>query len=165
MSEYQNDFEAVRRLLSLKRHEVPPPGYFHRFSDQVIQRIRVGEAAAPAGWSEELYAQAPWLVRFLQSFGGKPVFAGSFAGALCMLLVFGIVYAERPDVELQPLVQATPTTASLAAVSPTSLAQQPVAQAGGIMVSTNPVFSLQPVGSAFGQQNPLVQPVSLSLGN
>jgi hypothetical protein len=31
------------------------------------------------------------------------------------------------------------------------------------MVSTNPVLSLQPVASLFGQQNPLAQPVSFSL--
>jgi hypothetical protein len=32
----------------------------------------------------------------------------------------------------------------------------------GIVSSTSPVLSLQPVASLFGQQNPLAQPVSFS---
>jgi hypothetical protein len=49
---------------------------------------------------------------------------------------------------------------SLAAVSP-SLYQS--ADQMGIVSSTNPVLSLQPVASLFGQQNSLAQPVSFSL--
>ena len=77
-----------------------------------------------------------------------------------MLLFLGIIYAERPEITSQPLLQAT-TAASLAAVSPVSLSQS--ADQTGIVSSTDPVLSLQPVASLFGQQNSLAQPVSFSL--
>jgi len=154
MNENENNFESLRRLLVLKRHESPPPGYFNNFSSRVLQRIQAGERAESTGLLE----------RFLQVFDVKPVFASGFAGALCLLLLFGIVYADRPDMTSQPLLQtAAITDASLAALSPPALSQ-PQNQMG-IVSSTNPVFSLQPVpvASSFGQQNPLIRPASFSL--
>ncbi len=66
MSENQPNFESLRRLLALKRHETPPPGYFNNFSRQVMARIRAGEAEAPASLSERLFAGMPWLLRWLE---------------------------------------------------------------------------------------------------
>jgi hypothetical protein len=77
-----------------------------------------------------------------------------------MLLLIGIVYAERPDLTPQPLLQAANNTTELAAVTSTVLSQP--ADQLGIVSSTNPVLSLQPMGSPFGQQNSLAQPVSFS---
>jgi hypothetical protein len=52
------DLERLRRLLALKRHETPPPGYFRTFSQQVIQRIEAEEqASASSGWRS-------WFNRF-----------------------------------------------------------------------------------------------------
>ncbi len=161
MNENENNFESLRRLMALKRHETPPPGYFDYFSRQVLQRIRAGDTGKSANWMEELLGQAPWLEKWLQAFNIKPVFASAFAGALCLLLILGIIIVERPDLTSQPVMQAvTPTTTSLAAVSPSVL--QSVDQMG-IVSSTNPVLSLQPVASLFGQQNSLAQPVSFSI--
>ena len=134
MSENENNnFESLRRLLVIKQHETPPPGYFNYFSSQVVHRIRAGDTGSAAGWLEDLYGEAPWMGKLLQVFSVKPVFASAFAGALCLLLVFGIIYAERPDMAPQPLLQtavtATPT-ASFASAEPMSLAQSP--DAGGL---------------------------------
>jgi hypothetical protein len=161
MSETENNFESLRRLLALKRHETPPPGYFNSFSSQVLQQIRAGHADPSANLAEELFTHAPWLAKLLHVFDARPVLASGFAGALCMLLLFGIVYAERPDLTPQPFLQAENSSTTLAAVTPTALSQP--ADQMGIVSSTNPVLSLQPVGSPFGQQNPLAQPVSFSL--
>ena len=96
MSENENDFEALRRLLALKRHEIPPPGYFEDFSSRVIGRIRAGEAAR----------ELPWLLRLLQAFEAKPAYPVALASALCMLLLFGIVSVEQsPELVSNPFSQ------------------------------------------------------------
>lgn len=120
MSNNDNDFEALRRLLALKRHELPPPGYFEDFSSRVIGRIRGAEAAP----------QLPWLLRFLQAFEAKPAYPVAFASALCTLLLFGIVSVEQsPELVANSAVTgplspsfsiAPPTGQSLAMVSSNS---------------------------------------------
>jgi hypothetical protein len=83
---------------------------------------------------------------------------------LFLLLVFGIIFADRPDSAPQPLLQAVAQNdggnPQLAVVSPMTLPDTTVHT--GIIASTNPVLSLQPVASLFGQQNPLVMPVDFS---
>jgi hypothetical protein len=166
MNENENNFESLRRLLAFKNRETPPPGYFNDFSRQVVARIRAGEAREPVTAAEQLFSEAPWLMRLLQNFQTKPAFAGAFAFALCLVLVFGIVFAERPDASApQPLLQtAEAASAPLTDVSPAALvAQQPSDQIMLAADSTNPATSLQPVASVFGQQNPFAQQVSFTV--
>jgi hypothetical protein len=154
MNENENNFEPLRRLLALKRHETPPPGYFNNFSGQIIASIRAGEVGKSS-------SETSWLVKLLQAFEFKPAFAGAFASALCLLLVFGIVYAERPDSSLEPLLpNSGQSTGSFATVTPSGL-PQPVDPIG-LIASNNAASSLQPVASLFGQQNLLAQQVSFS---
>jgi len=162
MNENENNFESLRRLLALKRHETPPPGYFENFSREVTARIRAGDA----GQTESASGQLPWLFRLLTAFEAKPAFTGAFASALCLLLVFGIVYAERPDVALQPLLTAQVDSPVNVPPSPMSLALNtlPVEQPALVPISsTNPVFSSQPAGSWFASQEATVQPVNFIL--
>jgi hypothetical protein len=158
MNESETNFESLRRLLALKRHEIPPPGYFNGFSDQVMSRIRAGEVDG----SREA-GESSWLLRFLQVFEAKPAFAGTFAFSLCMLLLFGIVYAERPDAATKTTFLATVGQSALSFADATSPVLSSSSVPTGLMVSTNPVLSLEPVSSLFGQPNPLAQPVSFPL--
>jgi len=160
MNENENNFESLRRLLALKRHETPPPGYFESFSAAVAARIRAGE-----GGAAERQIELPWLFRLLSTFEAKPAFAGAFASTLCLLLLVGIVFAERsPDVGSQPLLQIAQDSSQLAMADSDSLNSLPAEQTAMIPVSsTNPVFNTQSAASWFASQGATVQPASFML--
>src|SRR5258708_2301646 len=94
MSNAPEDFEQLRKLLTLKRHEQPPPGYFRDFSSHVMDGI---EAAHSRTGLERLWEEAPWLQRFFQSLESNSLFAGGFAASICALLLGGIVYSQYVD--------------------------------------------------------------------
>jgi hypothetical protein len=98
MSEDTENFEQLRRLLALKRHEQPPPGYFNNFSRQVILRIRAGEMGEDAAIFGRFSWEAPWLQRIWAALETKPILAGAFGLVLCSLLVAGVVFADKADV-------------------------------------------------------------------
>jgi hypothetical protein len=61
--------DKLQRLLALKRHEAPPPGFFEAFPDRVRARI-LAEVKAPApGWWERLAVGRFW----------RPALAGACA--------------------------------------------------------------------------------------
>lgn len=164
MNENGNNFESLRRLLALKRHETPPPGFFENFSGEVMVRIRVGEARA----AEQGGFSLAWLSRLVAAFEAKPAWSGAFASALCLLLLLGIVYAERPDMAQQPLLTTSaPAQASPLAVAPAVSFSAPPSVAPPAMVtvsSTNPIFDAQQYSPAwFGAQPVVAQPVNFTL--
>jgi|SRR5450756_19273 len=152
MNQSENNFKDLKNLLKLKRHEVPPPGFFNQFSDGVIARIREGESRGAGSFAERLNDSAPWLVRFLRIFEAKPGVIGGFATSLCLLLLFGVVLAERSESGPQNILTASSGQADSLVSSP-SLASATTPEFGsadgGIAISTN--ASLQPVASVFGQ--------------
>lgn len=89
MDQNTENFDSLRRLLALKRHEQPPPGYFNRFSRDVMARIKAGERGGEIG------SEISWWERFLSVFDVKPVFAGAFGTAVCAFLVSGIISSEQ----------------------------------------------------------------------
>jgi hypothetical protein len=97
MSPEHEEFEELRRLLAIKRHEQPPPGYFNNFSRQVIARIKAGETRAADSFLERLLARVPWLRTLWEGFEAKPIVAGAFGVGVCGLLVVGLVSSERTD--------------------------------------------------------------------
>jgi hypothetical protein len=111
MNPDSENFDSLRKLLALKRHEIPPPGYFDRFSRDVMARIKVGDTGG------ELGEERSWLKRLLSVFDVKPVFAGAFGTAVCAFLISGLVTAERtpalamsaPGTIVDPVSGNTPT--------------------------------------------------------
>jgi hypothetical protein len=109
MSPESENFESLRRLLALKRHEQPPPGYFDKFSSRVLARIEAGEAGA--GYAT---AGAGWWQRLRMAFEAKPIFAGAFGAGICAVLISGILNSEQtgtlPAVLTPLAAQAAPTS-------------------------------------------------------
>src|SRR5262249_53885381 len=82
-------FHDLRRLLRLKRYEQPPPGYFDRFSRQVMVRIEAGESGEAPSFLQS------WLPRLWASLGAKPILAGAFGITVCSVLIAGVAYSDR----------------------------------------------------------------------
>ena len=158
MKEINNNFEELKQLLKLKRHEVPPPGYFNNFSGDVISRIRTGEAGGRQSLVERLHENAPWLMDWLRIFESKPGLIGGFATSLCLLLLLGVVLADRPDSVPAGLLASSQPVPGAASSLASAVVPLVASDNSGIAVTTNPVISLQPVATLFsGQQNPLFQ--------
>ena len=82
----KDQFRPLRRLLALKRHEQPPPGFYHDFSSQVIARLRAGDVGEPENFLQRLLSEAPWLERWWGAFANRPTLAGAFGAGACALL-------------------------------------------------------------------------------
>src|SRR5690348_6171785 len=108
MNSDSENFDSFRQLLALKRHEVPPPGYFDRLPRDIMARIKAGDTG------NELGADLSWFRRLLNVFDVKPVFAGAFGTAVCAFLAIGFVTSERtPAFAAGAATPVGPTIASL----------------------------------------------------
>ena len=87
------NFEQLRRLLALKRHEQPPPGYFNSFSAQVIARIKAGERGEDTSSLWQLFWEGNWLQKVWSAMESKPALAGAFGVMVCGLLLSGVIYS------------------------------------------------------------------------
>ncbi len=90
MEPLPEDRDVLRRLMALKRHETPPPGYFRDFSRQVRRRIESDEAALNAsGWRKYL----PFSGRLPQWRS-----ANALIGAGLALLAVTALFLRKPSV-------------------------------------------------------------------
>jgi hypothetical protein len=117
MEQENQDFESLRRLLSLKKHEQPPPRFFNEFSGNVISRIRAQRSGANS--MARLESEAPWLIRFWQTLANKPIAAWGVGAAVSALVLGGILMAEKPASQVNlGGANATPDNLGLAATQP-----------------------------------------------
>jgi hypothetical protein len=94
MSPIPDDFEQLRRLLALKRHEQPPPGYFHGFSRQIIVRIQAGELGDQSEASFWSFSGGSFIQRIWATLDARPVLAGAFGVAVCGFFVVGALLSD-----------------------------------------------------------------------
>jgi hypothetical protein len=83
MNSDPDNFEAVRKLMALKRHEQPPPGYFDRLPHRIASRLE-REGGEPGFWE-----------KILAGFTFRPAFAYSFALAAFGALTFSVISSIR----------------------------------------------------------------------
>jgi hypothetical protein len=112
MDSRPDDFIELRRLLALKRHEQPPPGYFDGFSRKVIVRIRAGEEIRDNSFFGVFAWEGSWLQRLWASLETRPVYAGGFGFAVCGFLLAGVLLSEKTG----PTLSAAPNEAAPAHV-------------------------------------------------
>lgn len=147
MSQDSQDFESLRRLLALKRHEQPPPGYFNDFSSQVIARIKAGDRGEESPL-ERLFWEAPWLQRLWAALETKPVMAGAFGAAVCALLIVGVVYSGRVDVQPTDVAGSDITVTLPMQIADASVPTQPVLARPDSLSFADPEVSVLPESMA-----------------
>lgn len=163
MNDLDNQFEPLCKLLAIKRHEVPPPGYFDRFSDQVISRIQDAKSSRPKTPLERLFAEAPWILNLLQAFQARPALAGFFASAVCLLMVGVLVATDQQDTPSSSLLTSVETDPAPTPSSTGNLGDmakaflQPEVVASTVVFSNNSAPSLEPTATPFNGQAPAFQ--------
>lgn len=98
------DFSRLQKLLAVKRHEQPPPGYLDRLPGQITARLRAEAAAAPE----------PWWRQLLASFHTKPAWAIAFSCLALGALTTGILLAPGLHKETNPEANGDTTAAAVA---------------------------------------------------
>ena len=94
MSSSPEEFENLRKLLALKKHEQPPPGYFYYLPEKVMVRIEQEQER------ESLAEHSKWWEWLVARFDARPVLASAYACAISGLLLMGfkvsmIMQAEK----------------------------------------------------------------------
>ncbi len=74
-----DEFDRLRSLLSLKRHEQPPPGYLEHLPDRILARLQKDELRRESGWWQ-------W---FVDCFETKPVVVCTYGFVVSSLLIAG----------------------------------------------------------------------------
>ncbi len=116
MNTESNEFDSLRRLLALKRHEAPPPRYFNEFSSQVMARLNQPQANSLSWWQ-----------RLGLDFDLRPALMCGVGVVVCGMLSFGIISAMQI---------AEP---SAVAMQGDSLANAPMAMNGSMVAGITPV--------------------------
>lgn len=118
MQENPQEFESLRKLLALKRHEIPPPGYFNSFSNEVLEGIKREQAAASVGLVGQL----------MSLFRARPALSWSFSTAMVLVLFAASSLFDGQDGVNHPVPSmASPTVANHA----------PAPATAGMVFSTN----------------------------
>lgn len=136
----ENDFPEVRRLLSLKRHEQPPPGYFDHFSRNVIAALR--EERRNRANAHRPDNVPLWIVRFAERLQARPVFAAALGAGLCALVIGTILAYEKDTqgpVDIPSLIsEITPDVQAGPAVEPIVAGMEPVStDPAAILIASN----------------------------
>ena len=109
MSDDSENFDELKRLLALKRHEAAPPGFFQDLPGRVLNQIEAEQEAGANGW---------WG-RLMESFRVRPAFSGAFAMGLCAMLMAAVYYGSRPGADSNGSVATDPVgTGQLVADNP-----------------------------------------------
>jgi hypothetical protein len=131
-----SNFDHLRKLLAVKRYELPSPRYFNEFSGRVMARL-----------AEPQREPLTWWQRLGFDFDLKPALMCGVGVLVCGLLSFGVIGA----------MQISETDGSLAAVDPLSVAPMGTPTFAAITPAAVETASIAPLitrqsGSPFNDQ-------------
>jgi hypothetical protein len=148
------NFEELRKLMALKRHELPPPGYFPRLSDTIMARIERGEG------------RMTFWERISADFTIRPAFAYAFVLAACGALTTS-VYSVRTQSQakaMQPTLASGWRTAGSGQAFAIGYNPSEPLHVANWMGNTNPGSAAPDLPSLFSHVNKSV-PVSFETRN
>jgi hypothetical protein len=134
-----DDFRELRKLMALKRHESPPPGYFNRFSAKVVARLE----------AQRIHDAVPVWRRWLSELVERPALTGVYALLFGGLGMVALGLVQTPMTEGLPPTEAWAGPASIEPFVFREVAVQPVSHAAIQPSSVSPV--VWPAGSPFAQ--------------
>src|SRR5665213_791726 len=149
-----NDFETLRKLMALKRHEQPSSEYLDQLSGSIINRIERGEG------------QLSLFDRISGNFAMRPTLVYACGLTICGALGLTAIYMAREGMEEQA-AENSPAMALRNSVPPPMFANQsePVPiHVANWLGNTNPPAEVLPIMSLFSPQRATVQ-VSYHSGN
>jgi len=142
---------SVEKMIALKRHEQPPPGYFRLLPDRIINRIEHGEG--PSSFWE----------KWGPAFRVRAVLAYALGLTVCTALTVGVWFSPKLD---QGAGGSDSRPGSRWAVESVSTASVETPLGGARWLgSTNPVTAPRLGDSLFLTPEGHAIPVSLYLGN
>lgn len=133
MSSSPDDFKDLKRLLALKKHEQPPPGYFYYLPDNITRKIERMD-------SHNLAEHSTWWEWLVKRFDARPVLAGAYAFAISGLLLMGFKVSKFMEADGDSamagggLLGATPDPAT---VTPSPFLQNHFANPAGLVSFTS----------------------------
>ncbi|MBI4657473.1 MAG: hypothetical protein HY735_01280 [Verrucomicrobia bacterium] len=90
MSRPEEEFPKLTKLLAWKRHEKPPPAYFDRFREKLIDRIE----------AEELVEYSSWWRWLVEKFDAKPLLVCAYGLVISGLLLAGFRVSQMLEGEV-----------------------------------------------------------------
>jgi hypothetical protein len=148
MSSPGDDFKDLQKLLALKRHEQPPPGYFYYLPEKIMVRLEQEQE------KESLAVHSTWWEWLVARFDARPWLAGAYACAMSGLLIMGfrvsqIMQAENAEGVATPLARMLDPNN----ITPAPFLQNHFANPAGLVnfSSTEPVY-YEPAPLPFSRQ-------------
>ena len=145
------NFDALQKLLAIKRHEQPPPRYFNGFSTEVLRRLNQPDQAEPLRWWQRLGLD----------FSPRPALPFAMAVVATGLFLAGVIVFARADKDgamaFNPLSDPSSFLAHQVTVGPPAgftLDAPP-----GAAIATN-VADTNSSGFPFGLVDPRQAPIS-----
>lgn len=155
MNSDEQNFEALRKLMALKRHEQPPPDYLDQLSLNIITRIEHGEGRMNL-WD-----------RVSANFALRPSLAYAFGLTVCGALGLTASYMVR-----QEMAQSSELASDVVLKRPAAnlFANQyrpatPPLHVANWLGNTNPTAESAPQLSLFNANHATTIPVSYETGN